>query len=383
MRIRSSLICCFSFLVLVCFTYGSFTHGEILIIQSSDQHSHYERLPHFLGSIEVLSREFKNKYPDGKVILLINGDFSSKDNKFTEHDRGNFGYKILSQLAEKYLTIFTFGNHDAMDWDDSRLFIDQMNTLKKGGVHLVVSNVYFYPKYKNLFKDYIDIYLPTGGLVRIIGFTLPYIKQAKLRKFNSGGGVKVISQVTHIFNKLLPFLEDASTQPKIQSLIISSHIGSAKLKKIISNFGIGNNIFTQKFNLAFSGHDHTPLLARFKGIHIVNSGSFFNLSTVFLSKNGKVVSKFIFDEKEQKQIFWKMNKNSLEASLIEKTNEFIKETSLLHKKKINNIAQKNTSFKGKKGAKYYRNKRFLGRNSKKFLRNRELDRCHRTFNSQM
>ena len=81
----------------LCFLFFSYSaKADLLIIQSSDQHSSYKKLPLFLASIEVISRDFKQKYPKGEIVLLINGDFSSKDNHWTTKDRGTLGYEMLS-----------------------------------------------------------------------------------------------------------------------------------------------------------------------------------------------------------------------------------------------------------------------------------------------
>ena len=215
---------CYLFFWFFCFSVVS----ETLIIQSSDQHSSYKKMINFLASIEALYRDFKDKHPQGSVALVINGDFSSREtHSKIQGDKGDFGYEILGQLAKKYSVIYTFGNHDAFDWNDSQLFLDQMNLLKHAGVNLIVSNVRFFPEHEGLFNSYVDLVLKKGQALRFVGYTLPYRKKDALLKFQHKGP-KVIDRLTSI--DMAGPLQDANTEQEITAVIMSLHLGLSKLK---------------------------------------------------------------------------------------------------------------------------------------------------------
>lgn len=325
---RFLLFCKYCFLI--CF-FNFFAYGEILIIQSSDQHSSYRRLPQFLRSIEILSRDFQEEYPKGQLILLINGDFSAHDNNFwIKKEKGNFGYEILSQLAQKYLVLYTFGNHDAFDWKDSRLFLDQMTKLKESGAHLLAANVSFHPDYQYLFNSFVDIPLSKNRMIRFSGFTFPYLKENLfLKKLK---GPKVISDITHIKKALSEIIDEANNDSNVHALILGMHLATRQVKSIISKLGPGEK---RKLNIVFAAHDHKHLFVTDGQTHIIDSGSYFDFSAIILNDRGRVVSKTFFDQASQEAIFKSkgIKEDGLESQLIQRTREYMEDISVLKRKK--------------------------------------------------
>ena len=306
---------------LLCFS----AHSEILILQSSDQHSSYKKIPNFLASVEVLYREFKEKHPQGPVVLIINGDFSSLDSHSeTQWDKGDFGYEILSQLAKKYSIIYTFGNHDAFDWNDSQLFLHQMTLLKQAGVNLVVANADFHPDYKNLFSPYIDLVLKKDQIIRFIGYTLPSRKRDALLKFQHKGP-QVIDQINSI-NMAVP-LANANEQKDIVAVVMSMHLGILKVKSAVSNL---LPHLRDKLKLVFAGHDHKYKFDRVENTQIVDSNAYFNFSQVILDDKGNIVSTEFFNARSQAVLAGLVKPASLESHLIQQTREFL---SLKQKRK--------------------------------------------------
>ena len=305
---------CLSLSFLLCFKI----HSETLILQSSDQHSSYKKIQGFLTSIEVLYRDFKEKHPDGSVVLIINGDFSSfnKYSKFS-WDKGNFGYSILSQLAEKYSIVYTFGNHDAFDWKDSQLFLDQMNLLKTSGVNLIVENIDLHSKYENLFSPYVDIPLSSKYKMRIIGYTLPRRKEKDLEKFQYNGP-KIIQSINAI--NLEPALKSAERDYKVLTVAVSMHLGAKKVNRFFNHLAPD---LTNKLNLMFAGHDHKQKIERLNNTFIIDSKAHFNFSKVLLDDYGEVRSVKFFDEKAQKKLNGSFDKESLESDLIDQTIKFL------------------------------------------------------------
>ena len=281
----------------------------------------------FLASIEVISRDFKQKYPDGKLAIVINGDVSSYARYSLESlDRGHLVYKTLSQLAEKYFVVYTFGNHDAFDWDDSELFLEQSLLLKEAGVHLVVGNVDFYPEYADLFEAYADLENPSGKIIRFLGYTLPYgRKQNKLERFQRRSP-KVIERIRGI-NMNIP-LKKINQISQINSVVVAFHLGISKVKWHVSNV---NPDINKKLKLVFAGHDHYQEMKKINNIHVIDSGAYFSFSTVLLSDRGKVLSKNFFNEESQKYKRDFMDKDSLEAWLIDLAERELSELVKLRK----------------------------------------------------
>ena len=315
--------------ILSCF-FCLFAYSETLIIQSSDQHSSYKKMLNFLASIEALSSEFKSHYPEGQVALVINGDVSSYD-KYSIYslDRGHLIYETLSRLAENYFVVYTFGNHDAFDWNDSKLFLEQMLLLKRSGVNLVVGNADFYPEYADLFARHVDLVNSSGRIIRFIGYTLPHgRKQNKLQKFQRRGP-KVIEKIKGI-NMNIP-LKKANKQHKITSVVISMHLGVSKVKWFVSNL---NFSVSRKLKLVFAGHDHQQEMTQIKNTHIIDSGAYFSFSAVLLDDKGEVLSKRFFDEDSQKNRVSSMSANSLEAQLAKHVQERLLDLKKSRKVKI-------------------------------------------------
>jgi len=341
-------------LLRICFLYA---HSEILIIQSSDQHSSYSRWPHFLASVEILSRKFKNKYPEGQVIIVINGDLSSQikfwskeekqkflnnkgRNLLAEKDKGTLSYELLADLARKHTVLYTFGNHDAFDWQDSQLFLDQMNILKESGVHILAANVKFASNYQHLFQPFIDIQTSHNKTIRFMGFTLPNNSKNNWAADHNAIGPSVILNILNS-NQLLKTIRAASKSPKVHSLVLSFHMGFNSLQKIFSNAPPRD---IKNIKLIISGHDHIPVAQKMKLKQslLIGAGAYFNFSTILLDYNGNVKKTEFFTSHDSKQHSHLVNKYSLEYTLIQRAKLFVHHL-LQHKKlKRNNIYFQNT-----------------------------------------
>ena len=293
----------------------SYKTGEFLILQSSDQHSAYHKMPNFLASIEVLSRNFKEQNPNGQVILIFNGDFSALDSYWSKQDpqdKGNFGYRILSRLAEKYHVFYVFGNHDAFDWEDGRLFLDQMRTLKNAGVHLLAGNIAAAPEYEGYFTPFVDVPNSNGGLLRFAGFTIIKDREKRLNL----KGPRVLLDIYEINQSLSAIIKSANKNPQVERLIPIFHLGAGKTEGIVSRLRDSQR---QKLNVVFSAHDHRQTLIWTNGVYIVDSDSHFQFSEVVLDSSGRFVFRGFFNAPRQKQFLklYPIDPQSLEARLIQ------------------------------------------------------------------
>lgn len=319
--------------------------GEFLILQSSDQHSAYHKIPDFLGSIEILSRQFKEKNPKGRVILIFNGDFSARDSHWSiqvPEDRGHFGYHVLSRLAEKYSVFYVFGNHDAFDWNDSQLFLDQMQNLKRAGVHLLTANVSVYPEYKGLFAPFVDVPIPSkkGQVLRFAGFTIIKDRDKRLNL----EGPKVLSDIYDINQSLPVIINSANGDPQVEGLIPILHLGARKTEEMISRW---NDKEREKLRVVFSAHDHRQVLIWTKGIYVIDSDSHFKFSSVVLDSSGRFVSMDFFNAKGQKQLLhrFSLDRGSLEARLIRDVRAWLNQFPPLKKRKKRSKAYRNRKFR--------------------------------------
>lgn len=299
------------------FSLHFFSFSETLILQASDGHSSYRRMQAFLGSIEVLTREFKSRHPKGNVLIIINGDYSSLLH-LTEADSGDFGYEILSQLARKYLVLFTFGNHDSFNWNDSQVFLRQMEMLKKAGVQLLVANVAFEPGYENIFSPFLDLSL-SGKKVRFVGFTLPY--KESFRFLYPDFGPQVISDVFPIGPKAAQIMEEADQDPEIAKVVFSMHLGHTKVRKALSEIPAKHR---NKLNLIFAGHDHDEFFGLIRSTtHLVDSNAFFEFSAVTLDDQLKVAGREFYNVTRQKGLSQRVKPGSLEFHLMRRVQTFI------------------------------------------------------------
>ena len=306
-------------LIIACL-FSFFSYGQVLVIQSSDHHSSYGRMSDFLASLEVLSRKFKKDHPKGKIVLFINGDFSSS-NEVSNNDQANFDYDILSQLAEKYIIFYVFGNHDSFDWRDAhQLFISQMKKLKQAGVHLLATNVSFYSEHQDLFEPFFDISLEKNKKIRFAGFALPKTQQYRFFR-EQGSDQRIIRKIEDIPDAIDSLAKEVNQQEDIISLVVGMHLGFRRVKKIVSKL---DGEIRKKIKVIFAAHDHAQKIFKIDNTQIIDSKDRFNFSKVVLNENGELVFKKFFDEQSQREIMVKMDRSSLEAQLIIQVNNHIK-----------------------------------------------------------
>ncbi len=270
----------------------------------------------FVASVEVLSREFKSSYPNGKVLILINGDYSSKS-IWTEGDKGQLGYEVLSQLAQKYEVVFVFGNHEAFDWKDTNLFINQMSLLKEAGVHLLAANANFVHKFKNLFAKFVDIPLGEKS-VRFAGFTLSNFPQKS--GWNKYLKPKVFTSFYPIEERLYSVIKETHKNSLISSLVLAFHEGSSAVsnhfKKLDRKLRCCSEDMTHKISAIFLGHHHAVKNIEFRNSRMISSGDFFNFTSVLLDDEGQIIDSTFYDQEKRRYLLSKIDETSLESKII-------------------------------------------------------------------
>lgn len=278
--------------------------AQVLIIQSSDNHSKYQHIEDFVRSTEIIMQDFKMKHPTGQIVFVFNGDYSGAS-KYTGQDLGDRGYQLLHRLAQDYPVLFTFGNHEAFDWinqgiaDD--LFHRQMKQLHANGVTLLVRNAIAKPQTQKLFTKHFDLTMPQGTTLRFSGLTLEEL----LEKVNSRD-----KQVKEIYSV-------RSYQQELRDIIAESETSKGRIKHIVAFHDsqkhtlLAMNEAPEKIRehipLVFSAHDHQVHVDQVGKTTVIDSGSNFEFSTIELDTNGEIRSHEFFPHLRQQELILEAN----------------------------------------------------------------------------
>lgn len=297
---------------LICLTFSVFgfcIQAQTLIIQSSDNHSKYQRIEDFIVSSYELIDDFKKRHPQGDVVFFFNGDFSGAS-KYTAKDFGNIGYELLERLARQYTVLYTFGNHEAFDWiiqgvaDD--LFFRQLNRLHKAGVQLIAENILAKDRTQRLFVPHFDLQQVDGSILRFRGYAL----ESLFDKVNSNEHqIKEILEIESYQKAFLRIKEKKAKKVKsnkVVKYILGFHDSHSHIMKAIQEAPpVVKNLVT----LAFSAHDHEVHKNIIGNTTIIDSGSNFDFSAVELDKQGRLVSHLFLDNEKQLEIVQRVRKS--------------------------------------------------------------------------
>ena len=274
--------------------------GELLIIQSSDNHSKYKRIEKFLVSSHEIISEFKKKYPKGEVIFVFNGDYSGASS-FANHrqDRGQLGLEVMATLAQKYKVLFTFGNHEAFDWlaegDANELLHKQLKYLHQNGVINLVSNITTRNRTQNYITGHFDYISRVGKKIRFQGLQLETFFE-KVASFNGHGPDEVLEVDSYL--ESAKKLIGRAKRDEVDSLVFAYHEGFTKVVKATEDI-LEYIPRKMKMPVAFAAHDHLVKDTFIEKTFVIDSGSNFDFSAVVLSDKGKLISHKFFDKKAQ------------------------------------------------------------------------------------
>ena len=286
-----------------CFTYFVFwavfhffsplvstSHAQVRIIQWSDVHSTVNNLSQQMMAIDEKGQEFLRKNPNGEVIIVVLGDFTSL-NPYSMEDKGWLSLKALRTLKLRgYTVLFIPGNHDAFDWnhqvDGVELFISQVKKLHSWGIPTVVANL----KSLTGLKGYVQKFYPLKTIKEpshLVGATLvDLVKKSNqtpktLRKaFTAVLGYPVfwksiLSQIHKIQgSKIYLAVHDSTTRVKRNIPLIKNHINQMNLSVDIP--------------LIMTAHDHRVVATSSKGVLISDGGSHGSFNVIDITKEGEV-----------------------------------------------------------------------------------------------
>ncbi len=274
------------------------SEAHLLILESSDQHSSYDQIARFVREIYQQRRQFLEKHPKDKVVLVINGDFSGLS-EFAIDD-GNFNYEMLTRLAHDFELVVNIGNHEGFDWDGAdgnRLFLAQNSKLvreisrvQEKPFFLTNANLPPGPEGTGLVRPFRDIPLAEGKSVRFVGLVL----RDFFKRSNYGVG-----KTPRIFSgKVLDPVETSLAQLRnaqkdgVATVVLTAHDGYTNLsldleeiKKRIARESVPLSLLP----VAFAAHDHLRYQGKVGDTVLLDAGHGYSFHSVILNNEGEVV----------------------------------------------------------------------------------------------
>lgn len=276
-------------------------HGQTLVVEFSDAHSAYDRLPNFLRTVGESIREFRAQNPQGQAVILVNGDYSGLS-AWTNED-GWLGIKALEHLRRQAPVLFVLGNHDAFDWSDNKrgneLVQRQLARLHQVGVKVLGANMEFGDSVRQLTEPHFDL--------RAHGKTLRIAALGLENFFVKSNWVN--DPVHPIVNRMLDSdralaeVWERGARDGVHSLVFFQHDGHREVAERVRRLvTYRKGRAGPSLPVVFAAHDHE--LARFQvqGTEVVDSRSNFDLSTVTLDRDFKFRNAEFYDQSRQQTV---------------------------------------------------------------------------------
>lgn len=270
--------------------FSAVASAQVLVLEVADSHSAYDQLPGFIRSVDHLKHDFLKKYPMGRVVLIVAGDYGGRS-QWTD-DRGWMGIQALSRLAGEMDVVYVLGNHDAFDWgkteNGNRLVLRQLEFLHRAGVKIVGSNISFADDTKPLISPYFDLRSHAGRQVRFAGFGLEVFFQKS--SYDESSKIRILDEISAPGAAMVATAEQAASD-RVDDLIVFVHDNHERLNESlqVTRQELAKNS-SQKPSLpvAFAAHDHVHHTEMVGSTLAIDSGSDFDFSAVELDANGTV-----------------------------------------------------------------------------------------------
>ena len=269
-------------------------HAQMLVVETSDNHSAYHNLPTFLRSFDAAKREFESRHPGAPIVVVINGDFAGLS-EWSDKDYGWLGIQALATLTKVAHVVYVLGNHDGFDLGvigRGNITTDrQMKFLYENGVHILGSNINFTERSKRWVKPHFDVVSASGRKTRFVGYGLEELE------YKSDFDLKV--KYPKVIHKIGELVRDTLTEMSadfvtattagIDDLILFQHDAYPQVEKKVTQLkdSLSPNA-KPAIPVAFAGHDHKKYSGRVGETVIVDSGSNYEYSIVELDADGKV-----------------------------------------------------------------------------------------------
>jgi 2',3'-cyclic-nucleotide 2'-phosphodiesterase (5'-nucleotidase family) len=268
--------------------------ADILIFQSSDNHSEYGEIPNYVKSTSALARQFQAANPGAPVLHLVNGDLAGPS-QWTNFEKGALNYYVLAQLGRHYPVVLNLGNHEAFDFigeTGNSLFRQQLLRYKKrtGGV---VRNANVEPGAagSDLFEPFEDLVSPSGKKIRVVGLVLDQLFSYSTYSTTAP---------TQIINRVIPMLEEAKAQLRraavdgVPTVIFQCHeaflITQEMLQRLLEWKATQPELAGVDVPTVFAAHDHEVHNGKVGETMLIDSGSIYEYTQVVLDDDGRVKS---------------------------------------------------------------------------------------------
>lgn len=294
-------------LILVALCIAAFpSFGQLLIVQTSDMHSHYERLPSFLRSVRIQIENFKKEFPKGDVLFLWGGD-NTGAKSVSFFDKGWLGIEVMERMAHRFESVSLVGNHDAFDWSGmsrgNETFLVQMRALTKAGVKVLAANSVPTADLAPFIRSYYDV--RTNSLsrpLRIHGFTLNrFVKSSNMDI--SGDQFKVFQSIGEMGDEaVIQSVRKAVRSYPHGLSILAFHDNQLEVKKYLAAVMSSVRLRNHEVIAAFAAHDHRVYRGHNGKTLLIDSGSDYAYSTVQVSRKGRIFRDRFYPLAEQEKL---------------------------------------------------------------------------------
>lgn len=277
---------------------SSFSSAQVLIVELSDVHSAYDRLPNFLRSFSELRENYLKTEPQGKVVVIVNGDYTGLSAWTIEG--GWLGIKALEHISKQAQVLFVMGNHDAFDWstaeDGNRLMAQQLQRMSMLGIHVMGSNFDYDRVTDALVEKKFDFTPASGKTIRFVGLGLPQFFQKS--NWTEDPYAPVILRV----KRSQPIMRDAveaAAKDRIPSLILFQHDSQTDVVRRIRRLKVPEGL---SLPVVFAAHDHLLAQDQVGQTHIVDSRSNYDFTAVKLDRKNQVKDIKFYDQAAQEKM---------------------------------------------------------------------------------
>ena len=261
---RLQVLCGFAILLL-----ASSAFAQVRIVQWSDAHSTLTSLPQQLKAMDLLAQSFYSQHPKGEFIVYVIGDHTSIS-PYSQVDKGQLSLDALRLLKERgYTVLFTFGNHDALDWGlnfGGELLFQQMQQLYEWGIPVLAANLV---KVRRPFRDFILPYyeLKTLSLKSaLMGMTLEsFFSKSNLTPENARPLFEDVEPYEETLKRNLPEFKKTG----FQKLFLGVHEGHERLSQLTKKFAA----LHLSVPLVMGADDHVVAAYRRNNSLITDAGS--------------------------------------------------------------------------------------------------------------
>lgn len=292
------------------------SNANLVLFQSSDQHSELPNLENFIRTTSYLRARFQadRQASADQVIYLFNGDLAGAS-AWTERDQGSFMYYLVSELGQEFPVMLNLGNHEGFDWRNAKgnstfhrqtaEVIERLRDAQKGDTRLLTANVLPAHDSKNLFGSSRDIATPTGTRIRFVGLILKNLYEVS--DYSAAHQPQVFERILDPYEVAKKELEQAAREG-IQSIIFFCHDGFhntvAWVEKLLRWKKTQNGpIQHLRIPVVFAAHDHVPAYTQTKldnTTFVIDSGTQFAMDMVELDDGAELVSFKHVSVEEQK-----------------------------------------------------------------------------------